>query len=80
LISWSLTKYNGSVGTVFTKPEARGLGLATILNAYVASKIFEQQEQAYCFVAYDNIASLKMFEKLGYRRTCNVDWLIFTSK
>jgi len=80
LISWSLTQYNGSVGTVFTKPEARRLGLATILNAYVASKIFEQQEQAYCFVAYDNIASLTMLEKLGYRRTCNVDWVIFTSK
>jgi predicted GNAT family acetyltransferase len=80
LISWSLTKYNGSIGTVFTKPEARGLGLATILNVRVASKLFEQQDRVHGFVAHDNIASLRMLEKLGYHRTCDVDWLIFTSE
>lgn len=77
-----MTKYNGSIGTVFTKPEARGLGLATILNLYIASKLFEErkQERAYCYIAYDNIASLKTFEKLGYYRTYNIDWLIFVQQ
>jgi predicted GNAT family acetyltransferase len=78
LVSWCLTKYDGSIGTVFTKPEARKLGLATIVNSYVASKLFEQQDRIYCFVAHDNVASLKMLEKLGYHRICDTDWLIFT--
>jgi predicted GNAT family acetyltransferase len=80
LVSWCLTKYDGSVGTVFTKPEARKLGLATILNSYVASKLFEQQERIYCFVAHGNQTSLKMLGKLGYHQTCDLDWLSFTSE
>lgn len=79
LLSWALTKYNGSVGSVFTKSEARGLGLGTITNLHVVSKLFEEQERSFCFVAHDNIASIKMLEKLGYRRVFDVDWLIFTS-
>jgi predicted GNAT family acetyltransferase len=75
-----MTKYDGSVGTVFTKPEARKLGLSTILNFHVASKLFEKRERIHCFVAHDNIASNKMVEKLGYHRTCDVDWLCFTSE
>jgi len=80
LISWCLTKFDGSIGTVFTKPEARGLGLATILMIHLLSKLFELQERAFCYIAHDNIASLRMFEKLGYHRTCDMDWLVVTSE
>ena len=80
LLSWTLTKYDGSVGTAFTQSEARGLGLGTMVNFYLASKLFEQQEQIFCYVAHDNIASLKMIEKLGYYRSFDIDWLTFSSK
>jgi predicted GNAT family acetyltransferase len=80
LIAWTLTKYDGSVGTVFIKPEVRGLGLATILHAHILSKLFEQQDLAYCYVVHDNIASFRMLEKLGYHRTCDTGWLRFTSE
>lgn len=81
LLSWALTKYDASVGSVFTKPEARGLGLGTLTNLHVASKLLETQDRSFCFVAADNISSIKMVEKLGYHHVFNVDWLVFfTSK
>ena len=78
LISWCLTKFSGSIGTVFTTPEARGLGLATILNTRLLSKLFELQERAFCYISDDNIASLRVFEKLGFHKTCLMDWVVFT--
>lgn len=70
------------IGSVFIKPELRGRGHATILNFYVTSKIFEEQQQkrAFCFIANDNIPSFETFKKLGYYLTCPVDWLFFSSK
>ena len=79
LLSWALTKCDGSVGSVFTEAEARGLGLGTLTNLHLASKLFEKQERSFCFVAHDNIASIKMLKKLGYDRVFDADWLIFTS-
>lgn len=80
LLSWSMGKHDGSIGTVFTKPEARGLGLATLVNYYVTSKVFQQQQRAFCFVASDNTASLKIYEKLGFSHAYDVDYLEFSSK
>ena len=76
LISWCLTKYDGSIGTVFTQPKARRLGLSSALNDLVASKLFEIQQRVYCFVAQDNAVSLRMFERLGYFPSCLMDWII----
>ena len=75
LVSWCLTKYDGSIGTLQTNPDARRLGLASRLMTCVASALFEQQDKVICFVHFDNVASLGMVEKLGYRRTCVFDWV-----
>ena len=79
LISWCLTKYDGSIGTAFTQPNARRLGLSSALCDLVASKVLEVQERVYCFVAQDNVASLGMLERLGYSPLCLMDWNIFQS-
>ncbi|CAF1152973.1 unnamed protein product [Rotaria magnacalcarata] len=80
LIGWCLKRYDGSIGNVFIKPEARRRGLASILNAYMASKILEKEEQVYCFVTKDNVASFNMLQQIGYKRTADADWLVFTPK
>ncbi|CAF5182414.1 unnamed protein product, partial [Rotaria magnacalcarata] len=73
LISWCMRKYNGCVANVFTKPEARRLGLASMLNVFMASKILEQEERVFTFVINDNTASVSMLEKLGYKKTDDTD-------
>ncbi|CAF4011946.1 unnamed protein product [Rotaria magnacalcarata] len=80
LIGWCLKRYDSSIGNVFIKPEARRRGLASILNAYMASKILEKEEQVYCFVTKDNVASFSMLQQIGYKRTADADWLVFTPK
>ena len=79
LISWCLTKYDGSIGTVFTQPNARRLGLASALCHLVTSELLNIQERVYCFVAQDNVASLSMLQGLGYSPVCLMDWNILHS-
>lgn len=76
LISWFVEQYPGCVGTLFTKPEERRHGLAALLNIHMAEKLLQQRERIYCFVLNNNTASLKLLQKLGYKKTCDVDWLI----
>ncbi|CAF4597053.1 unnamed protein product [Rotaria socialis] len=80
LIGWCLQRYDGSIGNVFIKPEARRRGIASILNAYMASKVLAKEEQVYCFVTKDNVASFNMLQQIGYKRTADADWLAFTAK
>ncbi|CAF2685370.1 unnamed protein product [Rotaria sp. Silwood2] len=80
LVSWCLTQFDGSFGMVFTIPEFRRFGLATLLNINLASELFKVQERVFCFVIRENEASCKMLEKLGYHQTCAVDWINLTSK
>lgn len=80
LISWVLEKFSGCVGTLFTKPEERRHGLARVLVTHLTAKLLEQNERVYCFVVNGTIGSLKMLQKLGCKKTCDVDWLIVTSE
>ncbi|CAF3740447.1 unnamed protein product [Rotaria sp. Silwood1] len=80
LVGWCLTHFNGSFGMMFTLPEVRQLGVSAVGNVSLALELFKFQEHVFCFVLCENEASYKMLEKLGYRSTCIVDWIIAISK
>ncbi|CAF4791023.1 unnamed protein product [Rotaria sp. Silwood1] len=80
LVSWCLTQFSGYFGMMFTLSEVRRLGIASLVNASLASELFKFQEHVFCYVLFGNKASYKMLEKLGYRQTCIIDWLTVTSK
>ena len=74
-MSWCLTQFDGSIGMVFTVPTFRQFGLAAQLNLELASELFALQEHVFAFVGHGNVASRRLFEKLGYRQTSSVDWI-----
>ena len=66
----------GSMGMLFVETEYRNLGIAMSLESYVINLIKEKRQIPYCQIYEDNIASIKLQEKLGlYLSTCYVWWL-----
>jgi hypothetical protein len=61
----------------FTLPEARRLGLSYQIGVRLASKVCKIQHGSFGHVTQGNQASLAMVTKMGYRITCQSDWIEF---
>jgi ribosomal protein S18 acetylase RimI-like enzyme len=55
------------VGNVFTAPEARGRGLATLCTAAVVDRLVAAYPLVSLFVDMENVAARHVYEKLGFR-------------
>jgi predicted GNAT family acetyltransferase len=55
------------VSGVCVHPDARGRGLARMLSALVAARIFERGETPYLHAYATNTAAIRLYESLGFR-------------
>ena len=66
---WSAAEGVAAVGNVFTQPEFRGRGYATLCTAAVAREaIAAGLDTVVLNVRQDNAPAIRVYEKLGFRR------------
>ena len=66
------------IGPVYTPPEHRGHGYATILTAQVSQRLLDAGRR-FCFLYTDraNPTSNAIYERIGYRKVCEAAALAF---
>ncbi|GBD13194.1 Mycothiol acetyltransferase [bacterium HR24] len=60
------------VGNVFTHPDWRGRGLATLATGAVTRELLERCPDVYLTVETENTAAVQVYRKLGYRVECTL--------
>lgn len=66
---WSLSESLTAIGNVFTLPEHRGRGYATVCTAAVAAEAMAAGlETIVLNVRHDNAPAIHVYEKLGFRK------------
>lgn len=66
------------VSGVCTHPDFRGRGLARRLSTVVAAKIEARGETPFLHAWNTNAAAISLYEKLGFRRRCEVNVAVLT--
>ncbi|MBN2303861.1 MAG: GNAT family N-acetyltransferase [Anaerolineae bacterium] len=68
---WSPVERIGAIGNVFTRPDARGMGYATVCTAAVVVAGLEAGiDPVILNVRQNNAPAIHVYEKLGFRRCC----------
>jgi len=65
----------GAVGMLYVVPEARGQGLGSYITCQLAEKYFQQGLPVVVTVVTDNAPSIKLHERLGFKKLCVVTWI-----
>jgi uncharacterized protein len=67
------------IGPVYTPPDHRGRGYATVLTAHVSQRLLDGGRR-FCFLYTDraNPTSNAIYERIGYRKVCEAAALAFT--
>lgn len=74
-------KYNISVlGNITTQPDHRGKGLATAVTATLLKELQNSGNLVALNVKEGNIAAIKCYEKLGFKKYCEYEESYFTTK
>ncbi|HXG42747.1 MAG TPA: GNAT family N-acetyltransferase [Dehalococcoidia bacterium] len=60
------------VGNVFTHPDWRGRGLATLVTGAVTQELLRSCPNVYLTVETDNAPAVQVYRKLGYRVECTL--------
>ncbi len=60
------------VGNVFTHPDWRGKGLATLVTGAVTAELLQRCPDVYLTVETENEAAVQVYRKLGYRVECTL--------
>lgn len=63
------------IGGVYTHPNHRGKGYATLATSAVTESALENAETAALFVRSDNYAAVRAYEKIGYRKVGEKLWV-----
>ncbi|XP_017854354.1 uncharacterized protein LOC108607818 [Drosophila busckii] len=77
MVSWCLREPIGRVGMLQVQESQKRLGLGSLMVRYISKKIMEQGEEVLAAVVLENVASSKMFEKLGFKQIDNVYWTYY---
>jgi GNAT superfamily N-acetyltransferase len=64
------------ISAVCTHPDARGRGLASALTHTVAAGILERGEQPFLHVAQGNDSALRVYERLGFTRRRQIEFVL----
>ena len=63
------------IGGVYTDPNDRGKGYATLATSAVTEEALRNAETAALFVRSDNYSAIKVYEKIGYRKIGEKLWV-----
>lgn len=63
------------VGGVYTRPEQRSKGYATLATSAITEEALEKAEAATLFVRSDNHWAKRVYEKIGYRKIGEKLWI-----
>lgn len=77
LISWVAQTHYGGVGMLYTTEQHRQRGYADMLVRKFTRHLAKSNEIPSVVVGSDNMASIKLNEKIGYHRVCKIYWVLF---
>lgn len=63
------------VGGVFTHPQYRGRGFATLTTSAVTEEALKHTNTVILFVGSDNIPAVRLYQKLGYKTVNQLYWV-----
>lgn len=63
------------IGGVFTQPQHRNKGYATLAVSAITEEALRKAEAAALFVRSDNYSAIKIYEKIGYRKIGEKLWV-----
>jgi RimJ/RimL family protein N-acetyltransferase len=63
------------IGGVFTHPDHRNKGYATLATSAVTKEALKNAEEAALFVRADNYSAIKAYEKIGYKKVGEKVWV-----
>ncbi|XP_076052440.1 uncharacterized protein LOC143031934 isoform X2 [Oratosquilla oratoria] len=75
VVAWAHLYKHGAMGNTFTLPMFRRRGLASIVTIALARKVMSLDHPAYVIIRDGNHISQALHEKIGFKKTCPVQWL-----
>ncbi|KAK7075813.1 hypothetical protein SK128_013519 [Halocaridina rubra] len=77
-VAWTHLSVFNTFGNTFTIPKFRGLGLAKVVTTTLADRLVGESGRAFSYVDDDNIASIKLHEKVGFiKQSCEMGWVMY---
>ncbi len=68
IVSWLLESLIGSLLHLFTVPEHRGKGLATIVIREMCKKLIANGQTPFAFIVPGNVTSERLFLRCGFKK------------
>jgi GNAT superfamily N-acetyltransferase len=63
------------IGGVYTQPEYRNMGYATLATSAITEEALKEADTAALFARSDNRSAIRVYEKLGYRKIGEKVWV-----
>jgi len=67
-LAWALTHSEGAVGVLYTLENSRRQGLGERVARSITNRLLMDGRVPFCYIADNNEASTRLFEKLGYKK------------
>lgn len=66
---------DGSMGFLYVEPKLRGKGLGRLVSDTFIHRLLEENFPIFCHIIRDNVASIKLTERLGLEQICELSWM-----
>lgn len=81
LLAWSLRYDNGSIGVLQVDENHLRKGYGSLIAKALSRKIAEEFDcDITALIKYDNVGSISMFSKLGFKAADRYSWFVFKTK
>ena len=74
-IAWAITHDDGAIGFLHVLEEFRNKGIAQDLTYYIIKKVREKNKIPFAHIEENNIKSINLAKKLGFKKFKQVHWL-----
>ena len=79
LQGWILRYKYGALGMLHVEPECRRRGIASHLVGQATSDLAQSAYACFAYIVDGNLASERVFGRLGWRRAADADWVGFAA-